>query len=86
MEEKHEIIAPNFISKPSSMSSPTHAPYKHIAAKVELKGIRLTILTTGRDEILALLTGLPLALSKHRITTRIYFQLQVSYTDYNKFS
>ncbi|MEN3241161.1 hypothetical protein PWJ47_06965 [Fructilactobacillus sanfranciscensis] len=35
MEEKHEIIAPNFISKPSSMSSPTHAPYKHIAAKVE---------------------------------------------------
>lgn len=23
---------------------------------------------------------------KHRITTRIYFQLQVSYTDYNKFS
>lgn len=43
MEEKHEIIAPNFISKPSSMSSPTHAPYKHIAAKVELKGIRLTI-------------------------------------------
>ncbi|WHO85428.1 hypothetical protein [Limosilactobacillus oris] len=62
MEEKHEIIAPNFISKPSSMSSPTHASYKHIAAKVELKGIRLTILTTGRDEILALLTGLPLAL------------------------
>ena len=54
MKEKHEIIAPNFISKPSSMSSPTHAPYKHIAAKVELKGIRLTILTTGRDEILAL--------------------------------
>ncbi|WP_163614509.1 hypothetical protein [Fructilactobacillus sanfranciscensis] len=43
MEEKHEIIAPNFISKPSLMSSPTHAPYKHIAAKVELKGIRLTI-------------------------------------------
>ena len=42
MEEKHEIITPNFVSKPST-TAPTHAPYKHIAAKVELKGIRLTI-------------------------------------------
>lgn len=32
--------------------------------------------------IVALLTFI----CKHRITTRICFQLQVSYTDYNKFS
>ncbi|WP_047770166.1 hypothetical protein [Limosilactobacillus panis] len=43
MEEKHEIITPDFISKPSPMSVPIHAPYKHIAAKVELKGVCLTI-------------------------------------------
>lgn len=43
MEERHEIITPNFISKPSTMSAPVHAPYKHIAAKVEFNGIRLTI-------------------------------------------
>ncbi|WP_367333655.1 hypothetical protein [Limosilactobacillus sp.] len=50
MEEKHEIITPDFISKrspklpsPMSVSKPIHAPYKHIAAKVELKGVCLTI-------------------------------------------
>lgn len=43
MEEEHEIITPNFISKPSTMSTPIHAPYKHIAAKVEFDGIHLTI-------------------------------------------
>lgn len=43
MEEKHEIITPNFISKSSTMTAPISTTYKHIAAKVEFNGIRLTI-------------------------------------------
>ena len=42
MEEKHEIITPNFVSKPST-TAPISATYKHIAAKVEFNGIHLTI-------------------------------------------
>ena len=43
MEEKHEIITPNFVSKPST-TAPIFVTYKHIAAKVEFNGIHLTIL------------------------------------------
>ncbi|WP_169470707.1 hypothetical protein, partial [Limosilactobacillus reuteri] len=43
-EEKHEIITPDFVSKPSTMTvSPIRTPYKHIAAKIEFNGIELTI-------------------------------------------
>ena len=44
MEEKHEIITPNFVSKPST-TAPISATYKHIAAKVEFNGIHLTVNT-----------------------------------------
>ena len=45
MEEKHEIITPNFISKAASTTAslPSHPSYKHIAAQVTINRIHLTI-------------------------------------------
>lgn len=70
------------------MGKRSPGPMSYIREASALRNIKLCYAGRSfsiRVVIRCLLRCLPFS-RKHRITTRIYFQLQVSYTDYNKFS
>ena len=51
MEEKHDVIAPVFKTKPASINKPAFSP--HPAAKIGIENIQLTILKGANSSLAA---------------------------------